>query len=54
MDHNVYRWAASILGDLGELRMEHPGAVDLHHGLLASAAPAEVADPELAEEASIR
>ena len=22
MDHNVYRWAASILGDLRDLRME--------------------------------
>jgi alpha,alpha-trehalose-phosphate synthase [UDP-forming] len=54
MDHNVYRWAASILSDLGDLRMESPGAVDQYHGLLASAAPAEVAIPELAEEASIR
>jgi trehalose-6-phosphate synthase len=54
MDHNVYRWAASILGDLGELRMENPGPIDLRHGLAASAAPAEVVVPELAEEASIR
>jgi trehalose 6-phosphate synthase len=23
MEHNVYRWAASVLGDLRELRMEH-------------------------------
>jgi trehalose-6-phosphate synthase len=22
MDHNVYRWAANVLGDLHELRME--------------------------------
>jgi trehalose 6-phosphate synthase len=54
MDHNVYRWAASILGELGEIRMENPGAVDLRHGQLTLAAPAEVADPELEEEASIR
>jgi trehalose-6-phosphate synthase len=25
MDHNIYRWAASILGDLHELRIESPG-----------------------------
>ena len=29
MDHNIYRWAASILGDLRELRMESPGGTDL-------------------------
>jgi hypothetical protein len=28
MDHNIYRWAASILGDLRELRMENPGPAD--------------------------
>jgi alpha,alpha-trehalose-phosphate synthase [UDP-forming] len=25
MDHNVYRWAANVLGDLHELRMDGPG-----------------------------
>ena len=29
MEHNVYRWAASVLGDLRELRMESPGVADL-------------------------
>jgi len=28
MEHNVYRWAANILGDLRELRMENPERVD--------------------------
>jgi trehalose 6-phosphate synthase len=33
MEHNVYRWAASILGDLRELRLENSanGATDLGH-----------------------
>ena len=29
MEHNVYRWAATLLGDLRELRMEGPGDADL-------------------------
>jgi trehalose 6-phosphate synthase len=29
MDHNVYRWAATILGDLRQLRMETPPATEL-------------------------
>jgi trehalose 6-phosphate synthase len=29
MDHNVYRWAASILGDLHELRMESAAQTEL-------------------------
>jgi trehalose 6-phosphate synthase len=31
MDHNVYGWAAGILGDLRELRMESAGASDQAH-----------------------
>ena len=54
MDHNVYRWAASILGDLGDLRMESSAASDLSHALLASSVPPEVADHDLAEEAGVR
>ena len=27
MEHNVYRWAASVLGDLRELRIENQDAV---------------------------
>jgi trehalose 6-phosphate synthase len=48
MDHNIYRWAASILGDLRELRMESPGPVDPNHGRPASVSPAEVVDLKLA------
>jgi trehalose 6-phosphate synthase len=32
MEHNVYRWAASILGDLRDLRLESSGVADLGHG----------------------
>ena len=31
MDHNVYRWAASILGDLHDLRMEIPEQAEPAH-----------------------
>jgi len=31
MEHNVYRWAATLLGDLRELRMESPPGTDLGH-----------------------
>jgi trehalose 6-phosphate synthase len=44
MDHNIYRWAANILGDLRELRMEGPTTPDLSHVLPASVAPTEVAN----------
>ena len=47
-DHNIYRWAASILGDLHELRMETPGATDLSHDLPVFVAPAEVVHRKLA------
>jgi trehalose 6-phosphate synthase len=29
LEHNVYRWAATLLGDLRELRMENSGVADL-------------------------
>jgi trehalose 6-phosphate synthase len=29
MEHNVYRWAATLLGDLRELRIENPGGADI-------------------------
>ena len=48
MDHNIYRWAASILGDLRELRMEAPGAADLGSAPPASVSPAEVAHRRIA------
>jgi len=41
MDHNIYRWAASILGDLRELRMESSGTIDPIHTLSASSVPTE-------------
>jgi trehalose 6-phosphate synthase len=31
LEHNVYRWAATLLGDLRELRMENSGVADLGH-----------------------
>ncbi len=42
MDHNIYRWAANILGDLHELRMESPGVTDLAHARPVSISPVEV------------
>ena len=41
MDNNIYHWAASILGDLHELRMENPGAADLTRARLAIISPVE-------------
>ena len=41
MDHNIYRWAASILGDLRELRMESSGTIDPIHALSAYSVPTE-------------
>jgi hypothetical protein len=48
MDHNIYRWAASILSDLHELRIEVPGAAELSHAQPDSVALPEVADSKLA------
>ncbi len=31
MEHNVYRWAATLLGDLRELRMESSSVADPGH-----------------------
>jgi trehalose-6-phosphate synthase len=31
MDHNIYRWAASILGDLRDLRIENAEGADITH-----------------------
>jgi trehalose 6-phosphate synthase len=53
MDHNIYRWAASILGDLRDLRMETPGTFDLGHGPLTHSAPAET-DARCEQEESVR
>jgi trehalose 6-phosphate synthase len=48
MDHNIYRWASSILGDLRDLRMEIPKETELGHPLPASVAPVEAAHRKLA------
>jgi trehalose 6-phosphate synthase len=47
MDHNIYRWAASILSDLHELRMENPGPTEPSHTQPVLVAPAEVLDRKL-------
>jgi trehalose 6-phosphate synthase len=44
MEHNVYRWAASILGDLRDLRMESPEA-----GALSNVPPATVTPTRLVQ-----
>jgi trehalose 6-phosphate synthase len=44
MDHNVYRWAANILGDLHELRMEGP---EVSSGVADFSQPGPVAVPPL-------
>jgi hypothetical protein len=54
MDHNIYRWAASILGDLRDLRIEIPGTTDSRHPLPAHAAPAQEASRDMEQEESIR
>ena len=48
MDHNIYRWAANILGDLHELRMENPGVTDLALARPVSISPVEVGHRKLA------
>jgi trehalose 6-phosphate synthase len=54
MEHNIYRWAASILGDLSELRMESSGATNQVHTLSASSVPTIVLDAKRAQKASLR
>jgi trehalose 6-phosphate synthase len=54
MDHNIYRWAASILDDLRELRMESSGTIDTIHALPASSAPTGDPDTKRTQEASIQ
>jgi trehalose 6-phosphate synthase len=56
MDHNIYRWAASILGDLHELRMETPEGIGPSHTLPTFDAPAEIEEGDIKqdEKASIQ
>jgi hypothetical protein len=32
MEHNIYRWAAMILGDLRDVRLESPESSDVYAG----------------------
>jgi trehalose 6-phosphate synthase len=46
MDHNIYRWAASILGDLRDLRMENSVTANPNLTPTASSVPAEKSDSD--------
>ena len=39
MEHNIYKWAASILGDLRELRIEGGPNTEMHRPAVLSAPP---------------
>jgi trehalose 6-phosphate synthase len=54
MEHNIYRWAASILDDLRDLRLETPGAANPSLSLTASSVPAEGSDVKRTQEVSIQ
>jgi trehalose 6-phosphate synthase len=54
MDHNIYRWAANILGDLRELRMEAPGTANPILAPAASSVLTEESDTEQKYKASIQ
>jgi len=54
MDHNIYRWAASILGDLRDLRMETAGLNDPGHYLPGNSPEAEEAGTKHEQEESVR
>jgi trehalose 6-phosphate synthase len=54
MDHNIYRWAASILGDLRDLRMESSETTNTIHALSASCAATEELNTERTQEVGIR
>ncbi len=45
MEHNIYRWAARVLGDVRELRLESAEGVDLNY-----AGPASVPVPDAEDE----
>ena len=53
MDHNIYRWAASILDDLRELRMDHSDTTDPIHAQPAASEPGEEPDAERMQKAGI-
>jgi hypothetical protein len=45
MEHNIYLWAASVLGDLRELRLDEPESAEPGAGQIAGVLAAE---PEIA------
>ena len=47
-EHNIYRWAASVLGDLRELRMEGADGTEVRRAAPMSVPAADVADERLA------
>jgi trehalose 6-phosphate synthase len=48
MDHNIYRWAASVLGDLREVRLENAEGVEVRPASPASEPAPEAANRKLA------
>jgi alpha,alpha-trehalose-phosphate synthase [UDP-forming] len=48
MEHNIYRWAASVLGDLRELRLEGGEGAEMHRAAPMSVSSSEIVDEKLA------
>jgi trehalose 6-phosphate synthase len=48
MEHNIYRWAASILGDLRELRLESAEGAEIHRDAPISVPVAHAASEKMA------
>jgi trehalose 6-phosphate synthase len=48
MEHNIYRWAASVLGDLRELRLEGGEGAEMHRAAPMSVAVMDIVDEKLA------
>jgi alpha,alpha-trehalose-phosphate synthase [UDP-forming] len=48
MERNIYRWAASVLGDLRELRLEGGEGAEMHRAAPMSVSVPDVADEEIA------
>jgi trehalose 6-phosphate synthase len=53
MDHNVYRWAATILSDLHELRMEGAGGMEFNRPGPISVPPPDAKHVKLVEKARL-
>jgi trehalose 6-phosphate synthase len=48
MEHNIFRWAASVLGDLRELRLEDAERAEMRRGVHISVPAAVIGDERLA------